>query len=258
MIQVLNKRASTHPNHCEDNYWVEETEQYVVGAVLDGCSTGIESHFASTLIKHILSTSWKTPITQKSLTELGSFEFINAIFYDVLFNLNVINDRLKLSELHYLSTIVFFVYNKVNKQLFVKFAGDGAVFVVGEGIFFDKGYYIHDENNMPDYIAYHINDSWGKLTKWVKSRHFEWYENVDQFSICTDGIDSFVNLKNPHLDKKIAKDFILNSDKFSNLKTGLNKRFNILTNKNEAIKESDELWYWDIQDDLTIIHYANS
>lgn len=250
MIQVLNKRASTHPNHCEDNYWVEETDQYVVGAVLDGCSTGIESHFASTLIRHILSTSWKTNDTQNYLINHDSFEFISMLFGDVLFELNVINDRLKLSELHYLSTIVLFVYDKIGKQLFVKFAGDGSVFT-------DQGYYTHDENNMPDYIAYHINEVWSQKNKWIKSRHFEFYENVNQFSICTDGIDSFVNLKNPHLDREIAKNFILNSDKFSGLKTGLTKRFNILTNKNESLKESDELWYWDIQDDLTIIHYAN-
>lgn len=251
MIQILNRRSSTHPNHCEDSYWVSETDSHVVGAVLDGCSTGIDSHFASTLLKYSLEKAYKHPANLIQLLGSTNYDdYTDQMIGDVVFDLRSVQKQLNLDVLNLLSTIVFFVYDKENKTLYVKFFGDGSVSAsVLE--------YTHDENNMPDYLAYHLNDSWSEFFKWVRSRKTLIFEDIETFAVCSDGIDSFVNVKNPHLDRSIAKDFLLHSEQFSTLKTGLVKRFNILTNRNDDLKLSDDLFCWDIQDDLTVIRYAN-
>lgn len=251
MIQILNRRSSTHPNHCEDSYWVEETDNHIVGAVLDGCSTGIDSYFASTTIRYCLQKAFVHSTNQSQLSTSTNYDdYTDQMIGDVAIDLRSVQKQLNLDVLNFLSTIIFFVYDKENKTLYVKFFGDGSVSACGLE-------YTHDENNMPDYLAYHLNDSWSGFFKWVRNRKTLIFEEVETFAVCSDGIDSFVNVKNPHLDRSIAKDFLLHSEQFSTLKTGLVKRFNILTNRNEVFKSSDELFCWDIQDDLTVIRYAN-
>lgn len=250
MIQILNKRSSTHPNWCEDNYWVNETDKYIQGAVLDGCSTGINSHFASTLIKYSFEK-----VSNYIFIKYGAFTQHNPVFYFSLIiggvrdNLINIKSSLNLIELNLLSTIVFFFYNKENKSLWIKFIGDGVIYIDGNEI-------VNDENNIPDYIGYHLNEPWAEFYSWIRSRRTLNFENVENFAICSDGIHSLVNLKNPHINKEVAINFLIIDDQWKRLENGLNKKFNILTNRDEELKRSDELYWWDIKDDLTIIKYA--
>lgn len=245
MIQILNKRSSTHPNWCEDNYWVNETDEYIQGAVLDGCSTGINSHFASTLIKYSFERS--NNLVHIRRDDLNNY--FDVIISRVRNDLNDVKTALNLTELNLLSTIVFFFYNKKDKSLWVKFIGDGVIYVDGNEI-------INDENNMPDYLAYHLIESWSMFYSWIESRRTLYFENVENFAICSDGINSLVNLKNPHIKKEVAINFLIIDDQWKGLENGLNKKFNILTNRYEELKRSDELYWWDIKDDLTIIKYA--
>ena len=242
MIQILNKRSSTHPNWCEDSYWVKETDEFLVGSVLDGCSTGIDSQFASNLLKKCFEC------------ELKYFEYIPKdeynLFYSLRNHLKYIKQNLDLSDLHLLSTIIFFTYDKNKKKLNVRFFGDGVIYINGNEI-------INDENNIPDYFSYHLNESSEDFEKYINSRRYLTFENVDDFAICSDGIHSLVNLKNPHIKKEVAINFLIIDDQWKGLENGLNKKFNILTNRDEELKRSDELYWWDIKDDLTIIKYAN-
>lgn len=243
VFSILNKRASTHPNWCEDNYFLIETDEYAIGAVLDGCSTGLNSYFASTLMKYAFEKSCVVP----TLPKPNYLEYTNDLLGNVWFTVIQTKDMLGVSDLHLLSTIVFFIYNKRHEELFVKFAGDGTIVVNGIA-------YTNDEKNAPDYLAYHNN--WADFSKWNKTRRTEQFVNVETFAICTDGIDSFVNLKNPHISKQIAIDYLLQCDDFGKLSNQLNKKFNILTNRDEELKKSDDLYWWDIKDDITIIKYA--
>lgn len=243
MFSILNKRSSTHPNWCEDNYFLVETDKYAIGAVLDGCSTGVNSYFASTLIKYAFEKSCVVPTS----FEINYLDYTNDLLGNVWCTVMQAKDILGVGDLHLLSTIVFFIYNKQRKKLFVKFAGDGTIVVNGVS-------YTNDEKNAPDYLAYHNN--WADFEKWNKTRRTEQFVNVESFAICTDGIDSFVNLKNPHISKQIAVDYLLQNDDFGKLSNQLNKKFNILTNRDEELKKSDDLYWWDIKDDITIIRYA--
>ena len=252
MIQILNKRSSTHANHCEDSYYLYEDEFKIVGAVLDGCSTGYNSYFASQFIAYAF---------EKIKTETSGFEYFlhhpdkwldfeidifNRLRSDIRVTMRVLN----LTDMNFLSTVVFFVYIRHDKRLHVRFVGDGVVFVNGEEL-------VNDEMNMPNYLAYHVNDRDDDFGEYIKTRRAESFTGVDDFSVCSDGIDSFVNLKNPQLSKSITKQFLVSDSRSIKLKNGLNKKFNILTNRVDELKFDDDHYWWDIQDDLTIIRYAN-
>lgn len=253
MIQILNKRASTHPNWCEDNYFLYEDERFIVGAVLDGCSTGINSHFASTAVKYAFERAMTDNRNLDQLSKINyqvSYsDFFSEIIGDVKSNLTMIKMVLNLTEMNLLSTIVFFTFNKLNSELYVKFIGDGSVFV--NGTRFDN-----DENNMPDYLAYHLeNISWSTFYKWSSDKPSILFTDVNSFAICTDGIDSFSNVHDRLKSKTIPVSFLIDDSKFSKLTAGLEKKFNILTNRFEEIKFSDDIFCWEILDDLTIIKY---
>lgn len=249
MTSILNKRASGHPTHCEDSYFLYEDDVKIVGAVLDGCSTGINSHFASQFFAYALerysvqSVGFDHYLAPPSKWEI----FERVMFNDISDRMWNISATLGLTRMHFLSTIVYFVHLKRERELHVTFFGDGVVYVNGER-------FTNEENNMPDYFAYHVSND---LDTYVASRPRRVFSDVSDFSICTDGIDSFVNLRDGHLDRSIPVDFLVRDTRSINLKNGLNKKFNILTNRSEDIKLSDEHWWWDIQDDLTIIRYVD-
>jgi hypothetical protein len=249
MISILNKRSTTHPNWCEDNYFIEETDEFIVGAVLDGCSTGINSHFASTAFKYALEKAYSDDNSAVPPHPSKYDAYFCTLTVKVHGILKDLKSVLNLSDLHLLSTVIFFIYNKHKCELYVRFIGDGTIVVNGVT-------YKNDELNTPDYLTYHIDYEWFDFLKWIRTRRVEQFVNVQNFAICTDGIDSFVNLKNPHIPKQIAIDFLLRNDEYNALTNQLNKKFNILTSRDEELKRSDELYWWDIKDDLTIIKYA--
>lgn len=252
MIQILNKRSSTHPNWCEDNYFIEETDIRIQGAVFDGCSTGINSQFASIAMKYSFEKAINNRTNKLQLEQSNILnDYFDMLIGDVKSDLSSLKDCLNLTDMNLLSTIVFFYYIKETKSLYVKFLGDGVIYVNGNEI-------VNDENNMPDYLAYHLDEKWDSFFSWIKSRRTEIYENVESFSICSDGIHSFLNLKNPHINKQVAINFLLIDQQWNRLENGLNKKFNILINRDEEFKRSDELYWWDIKDDLTIIKYDHN
>ena len=252
MLQVLNRRAHTHANHCEDSYFVHEDDDKIVGAVLDGCSTGYNSHWASQFVAYSFERLCKDshgfryfshPVSSWPLFETNIFRSVGN---DIRMGM----EMMSLSDMNFLSTIVFFVYLKSDRLLHVRFIGDGCAVVNGR-------YYRNDENNMPQYLAYFVGLSDDEFERFVSSRRVEVFEGVDNFAICSDGIDSFVNLKNGHLDRSIPIRFLVEDPRSINLKNGLAKKMNILTNTSEALKLDDEHCWWQIHDDLTIIRYAN-
>lgn len=243
MIQILNKRSSTHQNWCEDNYFVKETDEFIIGAVLDGCSTGIDSQFASNFLKKCFDYQ------SKFYDHIPKDEF--GLFYSIRTHLKNIKFEVDLNDLQLLSTIVYFTYHKKKKKLNVRFFGDGVIYVDGNEI-------INDENNIPDYFAYHLSDSSDQFEEYFNSRKYLTFENVNDFAICSDGIHSLINLKNPHIKKEVAINFLIIDEQWKRLENGLNKKFNILTNRDEEIKRSEELYWWEIKDDLTIIKFNSN
>lgn len=218
MLSKLCVRG-THKNQCEDSVYVNETESFIWGCVCDGCSTGINSHFASQLMCYLVRDLGVSCTTEQ------------ALMYYVL-KLKSFMDSLNITELHLLSTMIVFKYNKQKKVLSVLPIGDGVYYINGKE-------YLIDQGNVPDYLTYHVNESFIDF----KSRYLNIdYENVDSFQICSDGIKSFSISQFESSD--IEPSILLDAPVSENY---LQRMFNILTKKK-----------WTILDDLSIISYVDT
>ena len=221
MLSQLCVRA-THKNQCEDAVFVKETASSVFGVVCDGCSTGINSHFASQLLCYIVE---KVKIDELRLTSTD-------VISDICWKFKWTKEVTQLSEMHLLTTGLFFHYDKKKEELSIRVFGDGYYYINGVE-------YCIDQNNTPDYLAYHLNNV-DYLDYMFKNPEFI-HENVKSFQICTDGIKSFQISQFESSDKNPS--ILLESPTSENY---LKRMFNILT-KNK----------WTIADDLSIISYTN-
>lgn len=217
MLSKLCVRG-THKNQCEDAVFVKETASSIWGCVCDGCSTGINSHFASQLLCYLVKDLGVCCTTEQ------------ALMYYVL-KLRTLIDSLNLTEIHLLSTLIAFNYDKQEKTLTLLPIGDGVYYVN------DKEYTI-DQNNIPDYLAYHVKESIDFKSRYPSIE----YRDVDSFQICSDGIKSFTISQFESSDK--SPELLLSVPTSENY---LQRTFNILT-KNK----------WTILDDLSIISYVNT
>lgn len=249
MLKILTKRGAAHELNSEDNYFLYEKGNIIGGAVFDGCSTGKRSHWASETFK-ILFEQYKYRYNHffKDLNDRKHTENSTVYFlYTFLEKLEQLSDFLNLDNLNFLSTLVFFIYNKEQKILYCKFLGDGSLFLKKN----DGERYLEstiDENNTPNYLAYLMNvDDEIKIESISERKTFH-EKNVEEFIISTDGIDSFRNL-NPNYDYvniPDAKEYLINTPLFSDKESELGKKFNLLSKDN-----------WVPQDDLTMIKYIS-
>lgn len=176
MLSIVNVRSQTH-NSCEDSAYAEETWHYVWGVVADGCTTGIKSHFASQVIAYFI---------QKELACIEcTSDYTVRRLRDFLFN---VKDLFGFDCMNLLSTCILFDYDRKTKRLRVRALGDG-VYYINEGVDNREGIVI-DQNNTPDYIAYHINDTPQQFEEYLKKYPEFIHENVEKFMICSDGIHS--------------------------------------------------------------------
>lgn len=173
MLSILNVRSNSH-NSCEDSVYAMEDKEYVWGVIADGCSTGIKSHFASQAIAYFIGMEQDSSVpsnyTVRKLRDL----------------LKQTKDLFKISHMHLLSTCILFQYSKNLKLLVVRALGDG-VYYINEGMDNREGIVI-DQNNTPDYIAYHIDDTAHQFEQYLDKYPSVMYNNVDKFMICSDGI----------------------------------------------------------------------
>lgn len=247
MIKILTKRGAAHELNSEDNYFLYEKDDLIVGAVFDGCSTGRRSHWTSETFKILFEKN-------KELLFFDSLKNIDIINVDVNYFLLVLISDLKglkqnlnLSEFDFLSTIILFLYSKSENTFYCKFLGDGNIFFQ---IKESKRIYEHinDENNKPNYIAYLLNKPLPYIKNSLALRESFYYRDVERFVISTDGIDSFIN-QNPNYDYlniENAKEYLVETPLFEDKVSELGKKYNLL-------KED----HWVPMDDLTVIKYIS-
>lgn len=168
MISVLNTRAYNHEK-CEDSVYAFENEHIVMGCIADGCSTGKNSHFASQLFCYAAKNNLFWP----SITD--------GIILGMMADINSVKDTLLLDADHFLSTCILFIYTKSDKTLKIRIFGDAYYYV-------DDIEHIVDQNNAPDYIGYHLDDSKFDINTYLSKYPEIIYANVDRFMICSDGI----------------------------------------------------------------------
>lgn len=234
-ISIVSKRGLSHPDWNEDNYFLHETRQTILGGVFDGCSTVSHSYFASKLFALTLRNVVAENINCSDLDVLG-YLFCKHL------RKNIISLKLKPEEI--LSTAILFVYNKITNNLNVRFLGDGAVFTQNNlGVWENV---VNDQENRPHYLAYSLKEmSTPDRFKlyWIRQKSYQ--TTTRDFSITTDGIFSF----KASPDAKETTDVIdyLTRDSFlSHNPSSLRRKINILQNNG---------YFHD--DDVTIIRIIN-
>lgn len=197
-IQKILRRGLGHKNFCEDSLYVRKYNNYIAAGVFDGCSSGVDSYFASALLSRSCRFICDSELTSKiqtcSFDELFAtilYKFINK-FFDLCHRLLLYDDEM-------LSTIIFLLLDTKEQTGRVISIGDGFLHINGEAIEIDQ-------NNMPAYITYSKNSmaTREKFDNWlnVQENIFD-IDKMNDITISTDGILSFVDVKDIH---SIAKD----------------------------------------------------
>lgn len=190
LIYQLTQIGEFHENHCED-YVVAHpigTDRHLL-AVLDGCSMGEESFFASALIGNILKKIAKQNYyleTHRRESKLGLAEQLPILLQQVFSELSAIKNRLYLNTNQLLTTLVIALLDEETGKAEIGVFGDGLVVSNGE-------YWEYDQDNRPDYLAYHL--AGGFEAWWADQKQLLALSEVKDLSLSTDGILSFRNFE---------------------------------------------------------------
>lgn len=233
-IHTAISRGCDHKTQCEDFLYNGETKTFIVCAIFDGCSSGINSHFASALFGKIFDNIVKE--FADDIDRINNHEEVSKfILYHFSQRLLEIKIFLKLSLLEVQSTIVLMVYNKKFGWCYVVAIGDGFVSVDGQSIIIENNRFSDKEDgkDMPDYIGYDIELLKDRevFNRWFESKKNKYFfENAKDITITSDGIKTFRQAK-PSKNGKINEiDFIVNDKKFIGQETMILKKRNILEN----------------------------
>lgn len=233
MISTLNKISRDH-NCCEDSFFVREDEYAIWGGVFDGCSTGINSHFASSLFSYIFA-DWIRP-TFFSLFDSRIDHSMITGYIPVILSIKSIKQQIGLQYEHLLSTILIFYYEKDSHTLRVRAFGDGVYYVNS------VEYYI-EQNNLVDYFTTHLVDDYKSFLKYLEKNPTKIYKDVTDFKVCTDGIKAIRRPQFAPPTTRNALSLLLHPPTGANY---LERQWNILKND-----------HFYLNDDLTIISYAH-
>lgn len=225
-----------HTHHCEDFFIIEnltDTEKLI--AVMDGCSMGKESVFASHLFGKVLRAIAKQNYYKDFVNKTEEMSLkvkLKEVLEEMFQTLNTIKRSIYLEMHEMLSTLILGVISVNENKAEIVVIGDGLICI-------DGNFKEFDQNDKPDYLGYHLNKDFNI-----------WFENHSQFisiqefkdlSICTDGIYSFKNLKSK--EKQKSEDEIANffmADKIGEFPDNLLDR-KILSLEKEGYIPTDDL-----------------
>lgn len=188
-VQTLVHRGSgtKHRDFCHDFLIHHETDQFFIGAVMDGCTGGIHSQFASALFGKVFNFILRVnkrldgirgPQEPRETAKYLMHEFCQKLC-QIKYDLGLAHDEL-------LSTILLAVYSKPLDKLFIIGFGDGYVHVNGKGYRIDNSRYgdvevdgvLLEGKNMPDYLIADVDRIFEKYTEWSNSP-MDWSDQTD-------------------------------------------------------------------------------
>jgi hypothetical protein len=182
-----------HTNHCEDYLFAGDIgEDKILCAVMDGCTMGTDSYFASTLVGKLL----RKIAQEKSYKELYGLEdhpdldiYLKSILQELFRELKIIESQLMLSSNELLTTLIILLVDKKTNEGIVLAIGDGLVSINGTVT-------EYDQDNKPDYIGFHLNEP---FDEWYHSQTQKIaFNSINDISIATDGIFLFKPVR--HID----------------------------------------------------------
>ena len=225
-IHSLNKTGLLHDIHTEDHVFVHELEQkWVIAAVMDGCSSGKETYFASTLYGKIIRKSIRGLLYSGRISPALNLDILKAdqigrfILNQIFDDLAITHKLLETDLIEMLTTLLLMVYNKEDKSAWINISGDGI-------IVYDHQITEIDQNNVPDYMAYHLDIT---FDQWIEgfSKTFT-LENQTDISISTDGISKFITRTQRRPQTVDPVHFLLIDDSHQDSVNMLEEKYRIL------------------------------
>ncbi|WP_196887582.1 protein phosphatase 2C domain-containing protein [Aureivirga sp. CE67] len=187
----LLKIGDFHENNCEDFLVSEKigSKQKLI-AVMDGCTMGKESSFASMLVgktlRKISKDKFYTEFIEKNQFSLE--HQLKSILEALFKTIRNIQNELNLDELELLTTLIIGVLDFETQEAELITIGDGM-------IYHDGKITEYEQDDKPDYFGYHLSEN---FETWYLNQNQKLHiNNFKDLSICTDGIFSFKNLKTP-------------------------------------------------------------
>lgn len=157
---------------------------------MDGCTTAIDSHFASTLVGKIL----RKIAIEKGYEELYNShnlssdinDTLKAVLRELFKELVIVKNQLMLERNELLTTLIILLADTKANAGIVLVVGDGLVSINGQVTEFDQ-------DNKPDYLGFHLTEDFD--TWYDNQTHKIIFEDIQDISIATDGIFSFEKIK---------------------------------------------------------------
>lgn len=233
----LSQIGEFHTNHNEDALTITDIgDNNILIAVMDGCSMGKESHFASTLIAKLLRKIGKE-ISYRAFaekTERNIHETLQEIMKRLFQDLRQIKNQLLLEREEILSTLILGVLDMPTKTAELITIGDGLICCNGELI-------EYEQDDKPDYLGYHLGedfDVWFQDQTQILS-----LTNVNDLSISTDGIFTFKNFDGKayaEITEDQIVDYLLIDEEWYNHENMLKKKASEI-DTNFGLKPGDDL-----------------
>lgn len=179
-----------HQNNCEDHLYIGEYgKNKIICAVMDGCTTALESHFASTLVGKILKKicvekGYKEFVEQDGIS-LNIEENLKLILRDLLNELKIVKNQLMIDSKELLTTLIILLFDKNSEEGIILAIGDGFVNINGKITEFEQ-------DNKPDYLGFHLSEDFETFYNSQKQK-IE-FNKITDLSISTDGIFTFEKL----------------------------------------------------------------
>ncbi len=216
-IYTILQRGEYHENNCEDSlYFGKYGKEKMLFAIMDGCTTAMESHFSSTLISKII---------KKICVEKGYKDFIELntpkqniddelknIVFDIMKELKTIQNQLLLDSKELLTTLILLLIDEKTEEGILLAMGDGFVSINGNFTTFEQ-------DNKPDYLGFHITEDFELF--YNSQKQFLKFNSIIDISITTDGLFSFEQFtKNKtNEDKNIIEYLTTNKEHLENSET---------------------------------------
>ncbi len=225
-----------HTNHNEDFSVIAQMENdKTLIAIMDGCSMGTESQFAAILLGKLLRKMAKAFFYQEFIrpTKSNIQEDLKSLLSQLFVQLQQIKNQWSLETEELLTTLILGVVDTKEKK--------AEIIIIGDGLIAHNGtLYDFDQNDKPDYLAYHLQES---FPDWFAQQQFLSLEHIQDLSIASDGIYTFKKFDHKRYKNVSEEDiihFLLQDQRESHQQQMLLKKVYWIE-KNWGLKPSDDL-----------------
>ncbi|MEM1324666.1 MAG: protein phosphatase 2C domain-containing protein [Bacteroidota bacterium] len=237
-IHHISTIGTFHTNHNEDHFITAKlTARYQLLAVMDGCSMGTESHFASTLVKKLLRKISKE-LNFKAFAERReetATVYLKIVLEQLFHQLARLKNELLLERDEVLTTLLLGIVDVQEKA--------AEIIVIGDGLICCNGKLTeYEQDNQPDYLGYHLHED---FKEWFEQQTQQLsVQNIKDLSLSTDGIFTFSPFNNETTYDNIGDDkvtnYLLIDQQWMDQENMLHKKVHTLE-KQYGLKPTDDL-----------------